>query len=361
MHAPLRKDADLAFQHGNYRLAIDLYRNSVANKEDGLVYTFLHLANAYIVEHGISGAAEVKDALVEVILYKGQDLEYFCKVFPALVFRIGAYYGVQALKNILKQAGMEQLDFYRGSGCVHIAGFPRCGTTSLALALVNAGIAVEPIIQEPFTDTFGILEISEAVELFKNSFWEWPTSASSTCQSKLFVDKSTHWLLSQVLLDALFSFAPSNSCFIVAVRDDIQRSLSAYSYNRNLTGSVASLSELIMKESFNIREMGGYRKIFCDAQAYLEFVKLLFKSNIRCSILYPSLVMRHMSDLYSTTHRSLMSLIDLERGIVKGRLLPEAINAALSFEAIPRVNSSIRCLVSSEEERLVEEALASLS
>ncbi len=361
MQAPLRTDADLAFQRGNYRLAIDLYRKSVAHKEDGLLYTFLHLANVCSTEGGISRAGEVRDALVEAISYKAQDLEYFHKLFPALAFRIGVFCGVQALKDVLKQAGMEQLDYCKGAGCVYIAGFPRCGTTSLGLALVNAGIAVEPIIQEPFTDAFGVLEICDAVELFKNSFWEWTASAGSSSQSKLFVDKSTHWLLSQGLVDDLFSFAPRNSCFIVAVRDSIQRSLSAYSYNRIITGSTASLSESIMRESFLIRELGGYRKIFCDTQMYLEFTKLLANSNIRCSILYPSIVMHQMNDLFSLAHRSSMSLIDLERVIVKGRLLPEAINAALSFEAIPRANSSLRCLVSSDEERLVEKALASLS
>lgn len=361
MEPLLRSAADLAFGEANFPLAMKLYRDSIAANENDLIYSFLHLANVCSVEGGISRADEIRDALVSAISYKTQDLAYFHKIFPELAFRVGVYFGVNVLGDLLNSAGMSQLDFDSGSGCLCIAGFPRCGTTSLGQALVHAGIAIEPIIHEPYTEALGILETGEAMNLFRNSFWSWPGATGEIGSPKWFIDKSTHWLLAEEFVGNLFSAEYKKTLVLVAVRGPVQRSLSAYFFNRMQHGCLSSLSDVVAIESCLIRELGGYKAIFSSAGLFLEFVLLLSGKGIRVPILYPSIIMQQMDELLSPFHRSQISLIDLTKGFLGQCLLPDSIVQCISHEPLPKANSSLKDSQSSEEADVITSALIGLA
>jgi hypothetical protein len=343
MQAPLRQKADNAFQSGDLDFAIQAYRESIAAREDGLLYTYLNLACALICLSDASQDESIS-LLIKSLACRSQDECYFSANIKSLCFRLFVLNREEEAEAVLTLAGLRKVVPQEGSQFLFVPGFPRCGTTTIATILAESGIAVDSISPEPYTYLIASSKTyQEQKRIVHSSYW----GKSVPGPSKIyFVEKSTHWLLSRFHTEMLMSLA-ENPLVLICTRNPVNRSFSAFKFGCDI-GMNLSLENALEAEARSIQELGGVKAIYSSGETFSGYLTMLEEKGVKLPIIYPSLIMKHFSDFAPAELLKRATFFNVDTKKLSGRELEVSLSG-LICQSTRRVNRS-KSLIAQEDQ-----------
>jgi len=320
MTSPLRNVADYFFSQKKYKSAMECYKRSINDKEDGLVYSYINGAFAAYLLKDFNILSEY---IMESVIYYKQDSLYFRKRMGDLIYKsllIGVDIDIERFKSSL---GVIRLDIEENTKYLFIMGFPRCGTTSIADNLLKTGEYIDSISPEPLTDALSMENYEDAIKIWQKTIWKWPGE-----NGDVVIEKSTHHLLCDYYLNTIMECFP-NQQYIVAIRDPYERAISAFQFSL-MQGGVADFNDSINKEIKIIASLGGVKKIYFSREKFLSLLGLLYESSIFLPIVYTSVVMVNFHLLCPPDILNQLSFVNLEEKKINGKSLGLKLNNFLS-------------------------------
>lgn len=345
MEAKTREQGDLAFAAGNIYQAIDHYRESLKKNEPGRIYTIANLAYA-LKNIGIAECESICEIICDGISQKDSvGYAYFENTMRMICFWLITQDKGQHARALLEVAGYEKVEPSSTSSFILVPGFPRCGTTAIVRAFAEEPATVEPLSPEPYTELIGINTnydsyLKQCEWLKPKIYWSCRSVQHNNTNSRIFIDKSSHWLLNAQFSSALIELFPTSS-IIISERSSFERAFSAYKFGLDQKDGSKQLSfrEAVRKEIELMQNVGGPRLIYEEIGAFTSFIDKLMASNLSLPIVYPSFIMANFRIIGSSFITKNAAFVSIDSKDISGLRNLQDANFAMSRIA-NRVNSS---------------------
>lgn len=366
MEAKAREQGDLAFARGNIYQAIDHYRESLKRNEPGRIYTIANLAYA-LRNIGVAECESICEAICEGISLRDSfGYAYFENTMRMICFWLVTQEKGQYARALLEIAGYEQVEPSSTSSFILVPGFPRCGTTAIARAFSEEPATVEPLSPEPYTESIEINPnydsyIKQCEWLKPKIYWSRRSVQHNNAKPRIFIDKSTHWLLNAQFSCALIELFPISS-IIISERSSFERAYSAYKFGLDQTPGSKQLSfrEAVREEIELMKDAGGPRVIYEEIGAFAIFMDKLAASGISLPIVYPSFIMANYRLIGPSLITKNAVYVNIESKSISGLRNPQDASFAIS-RIVTRVNSAkFDILHDNEDEALFNLAMESV-
>jgi len=286
--ARFRERADRLFEKGKSGAASVLYRDSFLLREEGQLYTTLNGALATIEAGNIDEAIVYAKTSFE---FRDFDENFFLDKFGLVLGKLLGKTEIAGHRELIAQFDMN-IQSSRPNVALLVAGFPRSGTSSIAMDETNLQDLCPGLVSESFAFERTLIadDLEQLYEQFEQNLWLGAVLRVVTKPN--FIDKTTLFSLSLPLMES-FRKRYSSSGIMLTVRDPLGRALSAC--KMNFDGNGIDPFAALLTERAIIRQLGGPGSIYNDLSALCQYLAVMAESKIQHPVLYPSVLAKKLA------------------------------------------------------------------